>query len=228
MAKIRNVYIRVDNEDIKKSFNVNITYSAKEKRFEIILPDELKQVVIGFTHQENHDKGLRYKPDYRGNGMDRLCGDYYVIGDTEVLVESKAIEVFTFLNNQQVKRRDVIVIDFQDYDNRHYRDNYNQEHPKIGMQFGLLYCTETKSGESGKPNYTITKTYNGGLNNEFSKVRSKDFASSAVVIDDTEANRLFLENTYSLLSRLINQLSEHCKTPEAILQLISSNQKLIG
>lgn len=229
MALIRKITICWNSTDVKKHFDVAINYSIKEKQFTITLPDELKHIFVTLSEAEQNDLKLTVRKEANYYG-DKLAADYLVVADTERLCETRAIDIFKLLNEKQVIRREVIVIDFNEQDNHFYKSQYNEHTPRVGMSLGLLYCTETKAGVNGQPQYTIKSISKLPFEPYAEQVTysHKQISKDNPVVDDTPENRLFLENTYNLLSKLIDNMKTHFGSTEATQQLIASNQKLLS
>lgn len=231
MPKISQNTFKLYHKEVTIDFNIEIHYNS-ENGFFIKLPPEY---IISHSHLNNEqcekfntciifkNNRERYRED--GKGIPIVKGQY----------EGICLENFKLLINHlltsTITKREVIIVFYNPKDNTGYNSHkHNVEHPQIGLQFGLTYATETRVGENLPKYYIYSKNGESVSINHMheSKREINLWNSSSTIIDDTPENREFLETMYKALINLNEKMKEFTKTPEALLSLISSNQKLLN
>ena len=200
MPKISNNTISVYNKDIKVDYKIDVNYN-QEFMFYALIPEEFKELVKHLTEEElkvfNIVKRYKNKRDQYTHIYDPI-----ISSKTEnecLLLIKKCLDDFT---TKSITQRDVIIVfynpkDLCDYGSHHY----NQEHPQIGMQFGLTYAVETSLKD--KKVYSIYPP--GGHMNGCVRVVRKEISlwgRSSIIIPDSPANRESLENLYNAFINL--------------------------
>lgn len=223
MPKISKYGFRSNIPDITKYFELDVQYSTPY--FYIDIPKEFMEAFKLFSKEQfancngqlYHKKGHYGESNYSGK----------VSASTEKDVKENCDKAFLLLQQNLVKKTAVIIITFEDklFTGHYPSSTYNDEHQLIGMNLGLKYCTKVELGD--KVVYNSYKTEIWADKNEIVRTEIST-AKEDVIILDTLENRLFLENVYSKFHSLILNISDHLNTPEAVLQLIASNQKLLS
>jgi len=223
MPKISKYSFRSSSTDIAKYFELDIQYATPY--FYIDIPKEFMEAFKLFSEEQlNSCNGVLYlKKGHYGESM--RSGK--VSASSEKEVKENLDKAFKLLQDNSVKKTDVIVITFEDeLHSGHYPSStYNDQHQIIGMKLGLKYCTKVELGD--KLVYNSYKQQNWKGEDEIVRteisVDDKD-----VIILDTPENRDFLENVYNKFHTLIVKIGDHLNSPDAVLNLIQSNQKLLG
>lgn len=228
MPKISNKSFKASNDDISKHYNVEVMYNS-EKLFYVVIPAEFNEQVDLLSESQMKKWHIskipltkRYNAEFK-----RI-----VNSTTEDDAVFKCKEAVEKMMKTAVKKRNVILI-FYDEDNHcdYSGMKHNNEHPQIGLRFGLTYCVETCLGPDKKI-YNLYTTHKKASWNDDEDYTTRSevsaWNSKFTVIDDTPANRAFLEDLYTKMNLLNKQLGKITKTPEQLLKVIASNQKLIG
>ncbi len=225
MTKISTNNISIYHKDIKKDFKVIVCYSTSHK-FYIEIPKDLYDVANHedetTRHKYNIKKIFKTKKYTETNYKLVVCG----ITEDEVIINAELC--IKFLLGKSIVQRDVIIVfynpkDLCDYNGHHY----NQEHPQIGMQFGLTYAVETTSGD--KKVYSIYPKgghMQGCINTNRKEINMHN--RSGTIIPDTPENREKLESIYNTFIKLNETLTNILKTPENLLGFIQNNTKLLN
>jgi hypothetical protein len=223
MPKISKYGFRSNTQDIAKYFELDVQYSTPY--FFIEIPKEFMEAFKLFSKEQLADcnGSLYLKKGHYGDG--NRSGK--VSAPTEQEAKANLDKAFLLLQQSSIIKTDVIMITFEkDLHTGHYPSSqYNDDHQRIGMKLGLKYCTKVQLGD--KVVYNSYRTQKCGDRDEIVRTEiSTD--SEDVIIPDTPANRIFLENMYSKFHQLIISIGDHLSTPEDVLNLIESNQKLLS
>lgn len=221
MAKVSTQIIKTCQKDIQKEFKLNLMYNS-DLKFHIEIPLEFYDVV---HHLSNHTE-LSIEKVRKAKGSDIFR--YYVTAQTEPLCIYNTKKCLEYLVDKSVVQRNVIIVFYNPKDLCNYNDHmYNEEHPQIGMQFGLTYAVETSVGD--KKVYSIYPE--GGYLNGCVRQNRKElnlYNKASTIIPDTPENRSTLENLYNAFILLNEKLKSFMQTPEKLLEFIQSNIKLLN
>lgn len=223
MPKISKYGFRSNTTDIAKYFELDIQYSTPY--FYIDIPVEFMEAFKLFSKEQLTDcSGALYMK--RGHyGESNRSGKVSAI--TEKEVKENCDKAFKLLQENSVKKTEVIIITFEDklFKGHYPQSTYNDEHQKIGLEFGLKYCTKVQLGD--KIVYNSYKTQDWRGKDEIVRTEISTHNEDVIILDTPE-NRVFLESVYDKFHQLIILLGKHLNTPEDVLNMISSNQKLLG
>jgi hypothetical protein len=211
-------------------FVIDVFYN-NDLKFYATIPDAFNENfdLLSFTEMQGFNAGKHYRSQ-----TDRVSNPNNfkrIVSDTTENGVIKNIEKFlSYLIEFTIVSRDVIVLFFNTNETRYNNMSFEKtKHPQRQMVLGITYCTETRIPNLGKPKYMQYKEYttaSGNLIKEKSEFHI--FNDKCTVLDDTPENRIFLENIYVGFDNLIKAMEEFTKTPETLLALIQSGQKLLS
>ena len=225
MPKISTNNVQIHNKHITKDYTVDIMYNQKH-HFYANIHSEYRDIV----HHLGDDKlkELSIVKDYAKKYPS--AEDKYqpiIVGATENEVLSKMRTALTYFTDKSIVQRNVIIVFYNSKDIQHYnRHTYNKEHPQIGLQYALTYAVETSVGD--KKIYATYTPYESFGETRINIHELNLYHAASTIIDDTPENRATLEHLYTALFNLNKKLGEFTSTPEKLLELISSNQKLLN
>lgn len=230
MPKISNNQITAYHKDIKKFFDIVVMYN-QEHTFYAVIPNQFKSVVHHFDNDKMTELGIdiKYKSKSRRWRSDTNQEDYeYIVSDnSEGSCLSKMKKTLEYLVDKSIEQRKVIILFYNAKDECRYNNHlFNNEHPQIGIQFGLTYAIETKVGENKVYSQYRTIDWFGEPREERTELNLWD--SAATIIDDTPENRFTLEALYDAFVKLRDKLTSFTATPEKLLEFIASKQKLLS
>lgn len=221
MAKVSTHTIKTYQKDIQKEFKLNLMYNS-EFKFHMEIPLEFYDVV---HHLSNHAE-LSIEKTRKAKGVNVF--KYYVTAQTESLCLDNTKKCLEHLVDKSVVQRNVIIVFYNPKDLCNYNEHrYNEEHPQIGLQFGLTYAVETSVGD--KKVYSIYPE--GGYRNGCVLQNRKElhlWNTASTIIPDTPENRATLENLYNAFIGLNEKLKSFMQSPEKLLEFIKSNVKLLN
>lgn len=224
MAKIGKRSVTIYHKEMKRTFEYEMLYNS-DNLFHAMIPSEFNDTFdhLNETQLKELSAAKSYKRKFNAGPYTRI-----VHAVNEGSCEEAMKKFIEAVMDSEIKRRNVIVLFYNGKDQCNYGDHqYNGEHPQIGFQIGLTYCVETTLGDKKIYNlFREEKDFDGEKRTIRKEIRIIDYHTT--IIDDTPKNREFLENIYSKLGWLNNQLKEFTKTEESLLGLIESNQKLLG
>lgn len=220
MPKISsNKSIRIETEKFKGHKVVDVHYN-KEWRFYVQIPDE-------YTSQFDSIEKIPHTGRigrWFGQGNDPR--KKIVHGQSEEEVLERAKEVFTLLAATGLEERNVILVKYVSYNENDGRHS-DYDHVDVGLELALCYAVEvTTPGQ--KPKYYKYQEYGYGEEKEMRKREVNTGWSKDIAIPDTPDNREFLERIHAATRKLADEMTKYTETPEKLLELIQSNQKLIG
>lgn len=224
MAKVGTHTIHVYQKDIQKDYKVSLMYN-NDYRFHVEIPLEFFNVVHHLDESilTEYSIGKIYKKKYDYSNYKPI-----IFAHTEELALEKTKKCFEYLTDKAVIQRNVIIVFYNPKDLCQYNEHfYNEEHPQIGMQFGLTYAVETSVGD--KKVYSIYPE--GGYRNGCVMQNRKELRlwnKASTIIPDTPENRATLENLYNAFIQLNEKLKSFMSTPEKLLEFIQSNVKLLN
>jgi len=221
MAKVGTETISVYHKDIAKEFKVNLMYNS-DLKFHIEIPLEFYDIV----HHLDNLVGLSIKKVKKSKDSDAF--KYFVIAQTEVLCIGNMKKCLEYLIDKSIVQRNVIIVFYNPKDTCKYGNHiYNEEHPQIGLQFGLTYAVETCVGD--KKIYSIYPE--GGYIEGCVRKDRKELClwnTASIIIPDAPENRAILENLYNAFIQLNEKLKSFTQTPEKLLEFIQSGVKLLS
>lgn len=222
MARVGHLNITVYGEHINKEFKLALNFN-QEHDFHVFLPDELND---SFKHIEDLNKySARFHYKNRHETSAGKNWKAMVYGKTESECLASAKEILNYLAGASIKQRNVIIVFYKSDDTCKYNDHrYNNEHPQIGIKFGLTYAVETTLGE--KKIYSQYREVDFPSGQKIDRKELSLWNSAATIIDDTDANREMLERIYTAFVGLREKLNKITETPQALLKFIESNGNL--
>jgi hypothetical protein len=223
MPKIGKRYIRLNHDNVSVlGYAIDVNYST-EYLFYAQIPQQFDEVFDTLKKDEllpfrGHKK---HKWKHGQGPYTRI-----VKADSEDLLEKQMKAFIIFLLEKDIKKRDVILVYCDnDLDPSSPQDLW----PRIKLGFGIKYCEEISSGKND-PVYQ-RKFKREWFGKEEEVIEKMDVGSykyrDCTIIDDTPENREALEGIYKAFKKLIEKLSDYTSTPEKILSLINSKQKLL-
>lgn len=225
MPKIStNNSIKIETEKFKMSEQVDVHYN-KEVHFYIQIPDK-------YSVQFDSIESIPYTckiGKFFGQGNDPRKKVVHGASEKEVLERAK--EVFIKLASTSMEERNVIVVQLETHgidDLSRKRNWYGDiDRPNIGLELQMTYATEVSVLGQKPKYYKYANNYRFG-EDVVDRHEVNDGWRKNPVIPDTPENRQFLENIHEALIKLTTTMKEYTETPEKILEMINSNQKLIG
>jgi hypothetical protein len=222
MPKISTNQIQLYHKDIKKNYDIVINYNQKV-HFYTIIPDEFKEVV---HHLDDELKDGYFITKLLKRKYDESTYSYVINASSESDCLERTKVCLRALTDKIIEKRNVIIVFYEPNDNMRYNNHlHNDEHPQIGLKFGLTYAVETSVGD--KKVYSLYSKYEafGKMNTDRKELNLWNKAST--IIPDTPENRVMLEQLYSNLDKLNKKLTEFTSTPDKMLEFISSNIKML-
>lgn len=222
MPKIGKRSVTIYHKDMRRVFEFDMMYNG-EHLFYGKIPNEFNDAFDHLSSEKLRELSAEkaYKRKFQKGEFSRI-----VHSNHEGTCESKMKELISLLMDSQIKKREVIVLFYDATDNCRYGDfEQNPEHPQIGLRMGLTYCVETTLGDKCVYNIYTEREAFGEKRVDRKEIR---LTRGCVVIDDNPKNREFLENIYIKMSQLNNNLALFTKDKDSLLDLIESNQKLLG
>lgn len=219
MPKIRTIDVKYMADDNEHVMPVNMMYDTGMKIFYIVAPEAFKEAIRTMSDE--------LKEQYHVNSGQGLRGvhGWVISHESESVITNELRFLFHYCGNAIKKVRNVIVVWCKGQSNEDTQNwntvGSNKQRLELKQSFKFVYGVETKIGD-GDAVYTYQNiTYSN-------TITVRGYNESAVIIDDTPENRAFLENVYDKLDNLILNLQKFFDSPESVLQLIQSNQKLLG
>jgi len=224
MGKVGTKIIETYQKDIQKEFRVNLMYNSRLK-FHIEIPIEFEEVVLHISRADLMSMGIENILVSKAEKKYK----HYVVAETESQCMEQTKKCLEYMIDKSIIQRDVIIVFYNPKDNVQYGNIvHNAEHPQIGLQFGLTYAVETSVGENNKVYSIYPKE---GWRNGCILQNRKElnlWGKICTVIPDTLENRMTLEQLYNAFMQLNKKLTEFTKTPDALLDFIQSNVKLLN
>lgn len=226
MPKISNNSISIYHKEIRKDFSVVVMYN-KDHFFYAKIPSEFDDIVNHLS--DDQLKELFIVRNYKSRS-DRFSQQNYtsvISADTEDECLARIKKCISALIDKAIKQRDVIIVFYNGEDRMNYNSHrYNDEHQQIGLKFGLTYAIESTVGD--KKVYSTYTTYDSFGEDKTVRHEMSLWNEAATIIPDTKENRAMLENLYTNLDKLNNQLKKFTGSEEVMLEFISSNIKLLN
>lgn len=225
MPKVSKYGFRLTTSDIAKYYEVDIMYST-DTLFYIDVPKDFLETFKLLSEDQLKECNAKTYLKKGHYGNQNRSGK--ISGITESECKINCDKLFKLLQENSVIKSPVIIITLETngaLDYRHSNSHYNTQHQKQKLVYALKYCTKVQLGDKITYNEYYTETWSG--KNEITR-REISVDSKNIVIPDTVENRLFLENTYELLFNLIDKMKNHFNNEDSVLELISSNQKLLS
>lgn len=223
MPKISNKTITIYKENGGSSYDVNVMYLSKVG-FYIPVPEPLLPA-FALLSEEQHSQ---YKTCFNKLSSAREK-NAIVIAESEKAVIEYAQTAFNFLAKLSIIERPVIVVYFSESKVRSVGHESNEGYEKQGFEYGLCYCIEVKVSQEGKPRYEKRTLIQPLLGKSYEvKTELNLWGNGFIIIDDTQESRDVLEHTYKLYRELKLRLSSFLTDGDKLVELIASNQKLIG
>lgn len=216
MPKIRTHTVTYTVSPNRHKADVNIMYDINKKVFYITIPSDFDDCILSMP--DDLKTKFYIQPAYGIRGVYGLA----IIHDQEKELINILEDLFYYCGNAIKAIRNVIMVSSiskSNSDNKQWDAmGCNIERLKLKQEFSFVLAVETKVGE-GNPIYTYQGvTYTNTIGT----------MGNTIIIDDTPENRVFLEIFYQRFDRLIVNLKKFFENSETVLELISSNQKLLS
>jgi hypothetical protein len=224
MPTISNNSVRVWNKEIDKTYDIVIKYNQKH-HFYTNIPESFKEIVHHLTDDEREKMFIQelVKGPYGSNEYEQI-----ISGETESECLGRIKDCLTVVVDKALVQKKVIIVFYDGADTVTYNNHrYNNEHPQIGLKFGLTYAIETSVGD--KKVYS-TYTTRRGIIDDKEIVERHELSlwnKAATIIPDTEENRNALELLYTNLNILNEKMKEFTSTPVRMLEFIATNVKML-
>lgn len=216
MPKIRTYTVTYTISPNRHSMDVNIMYDTGRKQFYVLIPDSFDDAISSMPDELKEKHNIKAATGFRG-----VYGLAIIHQQEDELINGLE-DLFYYCGNAIKQIRNVIIVSSKGKANADSKGwsnmGCNKERFILEQRFSFVLAIETKVGK-GNPIYTYQGvTYTNTIG----------YSDSTIVIDDTPENRAFLEDVYNKLDNLITNLSKFFESSETVLQLISSNQKLLA
>lgn len=226
MPKISTNEINIYHDDIKKALTIVVMYNQKF-HFYAEIPNEFYSVVHHLPEDKLTELSIRIMHESKRWHSVNDPHKKIIVGDSESECLVKMKKCLEFLVDKSVQKRDVIILFYNPKDITNYNEHLmNNEHPMIGLQYGLTYAVETSVGD--KKVYSIYTEYEAFGRKNTNRRELSLWNKSSVIIPDTPHNRETLEQLYHALIALNEKLKSFTSTPEKLLEFIQSNIKLLN
>lgn len=224
MPKISNNSLRVYHKDISKNYDIVVMYNQKQ-HFYTNIPVEFKEVV---HHLSTSERDTLFITENRVGGINSKEYVQVIEAESEVACLRRMEEALKVIVNKSIEQRNVIIVFYNPKDNTQYNEHiHNNEHPQIGLQFGLTYAVETSVGDKKVYSiYSQRELLSGETHTDRKELSLWNKAST--IIPDTEENRKTLEQLYTGLVTLNEKLKDFTSTPEKMLEFIATNVKMLN
>lgn len=224
MPKIRTLtvsYTVSTNDTISNEHfvDVNIMYDVNSKVFYIVPPESFEDAINTMPDDLKEKYYISSARNIRGvNG-------FAIANESESDLIDILKYLFHYCGNASKVVKNVIIVwckgKSSEKTDKYERNQGNPESKELEQKFKFILAVETKTG-AGKPVYTWQNT-------TWSNTISMSYYNeNPIIIDDTPENRIFLEDVYTKFDSLIINLQKFFENSDTVLQLIASNQKLLG
>jgi hypothetical protein len=219
MPKIRTQEVFYTISPNKHKIEVNIMYDTNSKVFYVVPPKSFEDSINTMPDDLKEKYLISSAMDIRG-----VYG-WAIVHESEGVLLNNLPLLFNYCGNAIKAVRNVIIVwckgNSSEKTDKYERNQGNHESKELKQNFKFILAVETKVGE-GTPVYTWQDvTWTNTINLNY-------YDQNPIVIDDTPENRMFLHDIYSKFDSLIVNLAKFFATSDTVLQLIASNQKLIG
>lgn len=221
MPKISTTNVRIDTEAGYVNYSITVNYTTTHG-FYIPIPEEFSHIFDMAPEEQQKEYGLKNIRRGKYNNGDLICRA--VAGESE----NQALQFFraavTYFATNTVQCRPVIIVTFNREGRPGKTDHGGMSFEDIGIKMGIDYAVEHKIGDKVK----FLQEYKTHGNYDVQNlVRIKDrWGSEISIIDDTPANREYLERIYGALGQLQEQLMKLGKS-DVLLAAIAEGQKLL-
>lgn len=219
MPKIRTYTVNYTITPNRHSLDVNIMYAVDRKIFYVIPPKDFNESIKTMPDDLKEKYNI-----ISGNHIKGVYG-WVIANESESILTDSLAYIFHYCGNAIKTVRNVIIVWCKGTssieEDKYSRYESNKEAKEIKQTFKFILAIETKIG-IGKAVYTYQNvTYTNTIS-------VGGYQENPIVIDDTPENRLFLEDVYAKFDNLVINLAKFFESSETVLQLITSNQKLLG
>ena len=213
MSKIRTQSIRLETGRSVDHQYISIEIWYSDEEFYSPLKEEQQRKYEGFDTEVLKKFNLREHPIKRGKNV-------IVLSDkTEAALITKIKKFYEKELKDTTTSRDVIIVHFNSPTTHYGGHAYNEEHPQIGLQFGLTYATEFVIGTE--------KSYSSKAKAGYGHGKFRIWDSDMTILDDTKENRAWLEQLYMALQNVETALTTITENNKTLQEFISSGQKLL-
>lgn len=221
MPKITTIQIPINIDGHREHHSADVYYH--EGTFYCILPEKFNTAYDHLAVKDKEKYHVKYYSTrkYVEGDRNKKRATFSTTEDGAVGAMSKLIN---YLFKMVVKKRRVILFG---YDNGRWGNKEREEEfEEIKMELKIRFAEETSAG--GKATYSESYVYSGWNNEKETMYREINVDEKDVVVDDTPENREFLQSIYRAFSALITKMDEFTETPQKLLELIKSKQKLLS
>lgn len=213
------------HNDIKINAEIEISYNQRYGFYALLPPEYNTQFDLLDDIKKKEFKALHVlKSKYSHSDFKRA-----VSCDTESATLTMMKDFIKYLLTSKVEKRNVIIVGFKGNIENTHPIYSTYKFPAISMSIDFVYCTEV-TVPGNKPVYNIygERENNYGEKTPFKEEVRFGYRHKSLIIDDTPANRVFLENLYGAFGKLITKMNEFTKDSDSLLTLIASNQNLLN
>lgn len=228
MPKISKKTIKIRTDKADKSFDIEVYYN-QDNSFYVQVPSVFDDAFDHLTALEKKElsASVVYKNTRQHYSLSTTNCKRIVSAQTEHEAISAMSNLLHKLIHTQIQLREVIILFYHNRTVNYNHHTYTNEFEPIGLQLGITYCTEAQVS-GGTKNYYQYSTYTAFGEEHTKRKEISIYRESCVIIDDTPTNREFVEGIYNAMKILDEKLVKFTATPEALIGLIESNQKLLN
>lgn len=225
MPRISTKSLRIQEGDLDERIEI-IVYYHTDWGFYAQIPEHLNEAFDQLNDKEL--KALKASRKYnRRHAMSTEPHKRIVSSPTEDGIVQAMEKLAKKLLTTQVEKIPVIIVTFENKTSEEEADRINL--PNVGMVLEVTYCFQVSTGGSKPKYYTYEeRDWMGEKETVRSEVSLNGWYEKNVVIPDTPDNRKFVEDLHAALKILVNKMVEFTATPENMLKLIDSRQKLLS
>ena len=231
MPKICKRYVKIQEGDVKYTFDFTIFYSSKlgfytevppgfDAQFEMLTDEQLKEF--------SAKKEFKYK--YAQSGEHKKL----VRGKSEDGVEMALKNLLTYLLTADVKREPVIIVEFEPGDkpdevDEEDKDLKTNELHKLSLTFGVKYCEKVQAANQAPRYFHETESRVWKTTHTHRNEIDVDGWNSdrLLIMPDTPENRQFVEEMHGALGLLIEKLTQVTESRESMQKFIQSSVPIL-
>lgn len=219
MPKIRTQEVNYTISPNQHKMDVNIMYDVNAKVFYIVPPASFEDCINTMPTELKEKYLIRSARNIRG-----VYG-WAIIHEQESELLQVLPYLFHYCGNAIKTIRNVIIVwckgESSEKTEKYERNQGNLESKELKQNFKFILAIETKVGEGDAVYTWQDMTWTNTINLRY-------YNENPIIIDDTPENRLFPSDVYNKFDKLIINLQKFFENSETVLELISSNQKLLS